>query len=123
MWLKWDDQAFDNRKMIAATCEQKALHWSALTFAAQQLTDGHIPATAIALITCKADPRLLADMSSHVDRLVELGLWDRDDAGELWVHDFLDWNPPGAVVREQRRIRQAAGRKGAAIRWNGKRHD
>lgn len=120
-WLKWDDAGFDHPKMLQVGCEEKAIHWSALTWVAQQETDGLVPAYALPLIVSKADPRLMANIDGHVEKLVSVGLWDRDSAGNLAVHGWLDWNPSAADIAAIRDKRSSAGQRGAASRWNGKR--
>lgn len=120
-WLKWDDRAFDHPKMLAADCRLKAIHWSALTWVAQQETDGLLPDSALPMIVAKADPQLLADIDTHVESLVDIGLWDRDQAGNLSVHGWLDWNPSASDIADIRAKRAAAGQRGAASKWNGKR--
>jgi hypothetical protein len=98
-------------------CEKSAFHakivtvgnraWGALcragAWSSDQLTDGLIPPAIMESID--GDPAIW-------ERLVLIGLMDRDEAGGMRIHDFLDYNPSAAEVRETNALRAAAGRKG-----------
>jgi hypothetical protein len=98
-------------------CEKSAFHakivtvgnraWGALcragAWSSDQLTDGRIPPAIMESID--GDPAIW-------ERLVLVGLMDRDEEGGMRIHDFLDYNPSAAEVRETNALRAAAGRKG-----------
>lgn len=112
-WVRWDDAGFDHPKMLRASGAQKAVHWSAMTYAAQQLTDGHIPAHVIPLVVLKADPTYVPDAEELVAGLVKIGLWDEDPGGDgYWVHDYLEYNPSREDVLRRKEQAREAGRLG-----------
>ena len=66
-------------------------------YAAQHLTDGHVPHTIVESL-----PRDIVRV------LIEVGLWLETDTG-LLIHDFLAYNPAAVTVlqkREKARYRQ-----------------
>jgi len=110
-WSKVDDGLHDHPKvdaMLEADERQGAaalgLWVMALSYSADQLTDGEI--------TRRAVQRLLpAHGISLAALLVEHGLWDQIEGG--WrISGFLDCNPAGAEIRARRRA--DAERKAAA---------
>ena len=106
-WAKLDDGFFRHPKARAAGKDGRALFIAGLCWAASHLTDGFIAETDLGLIAAEAEVR----PAPTARRLVEVGLWEPVDGG--WViHDYLDYNPSAEAVREKRRKRAEAGRKG-----------
>ena len=96
-WVKLDDNFAEHPKLIKAGPRAGWLHVAALCYCSRQLTDGHIPETALRLLM--AGGRVLAD------RLVEAGLWEPE--GDGWhIHDYLDYQPSAAKVRAERQSAQ-----------------
>jgi len=110
-WAKVDDGLHDHPK-VDAMLEADELHgaaalglWvAALSYSADQLTDGEI--------TCRALRRLFPEHGLQLAAaLVKHNLWDVNDSG--WtIRGYLDCNPPREEVLERRRA--DAERKAAA---------
>ncbi|WP_325603015.1 hypothetical protein [Nocardioides sp.] len=112
-----DDQFPDHPKVIAAGPLAKSLFVDGLCYCNRLLTDGLIP-RRMAL-------RLADDYAEYTDedlaqRLVDVGLWETCEDGYR-VHDYLDYQPSAEKVKAERTSlsakRAAAGRAGAAARW------
>lgn len=108
-WTKFDDGFPRHPKVLAAGEEAASLFMWVLVWCNGQLTDGAIPAAALARITERPNALDLAA------RLVESGLWEVTPTG--WqVHDFASHNPSRADVLQRRAETSAerakAGRKG-----------
>jgi hypothetical protein len=91
-WFRLDD-AFDTHpKVLAAGNEAIGLFIRCGTYAARNLTDGHVPTS---VVTLYGDTDLAA-------RLVAVGLWHRVRTG--WtIHDYLAYNPSRQDVEENRK--------------------
>ena len=68
-WFKVDDTLAFHAKVVAAGNEAMGLWVRAGSWSSQQLTDGFIP------------DHMIAAMGGGEDRLVEVGLWAREDGG------------------------------------------
>src|SRR5262245_25796322 len=102
-WVRLDVDYFRNPKMQTVGLRGRALHLAGVCYCAAQLTDGHIPSTAVAgLLADAAVPR------STVDKLVAAGLWMPSPHGFV-VHDFVAMNGTKADVLS--RIEAAKKRK------------
>jgi len=121
-WSKVDDKLHGHIKVRRAR-EAMALWVVALSYCADELTDGFVAADVPELLMGDAGPAMAA-------KLATVGLWDAVEGG--WrFHDYHDYNPNADDERERRaeisRKRAEAGRKGADARWqtgkpDGKRH-
>lgn len=110
----------DNPK-IAALDDPVAswAHIVAICYSGEHLTDGVFPVAAILRKACAA--------RTKADKLVRAGLWHKPGhdcdtcpqplAGHAVVHDYLKHQHAGSYVRTVSDVRSAAGRKGAAQRW------
>jgi hypothetical protein len=102
-WLKMDDQFIFHEKARLVGKEGRNLQVTALCYCAGQLNDGLIRdgllPTIFALAECDDGP-------ATVERLVEVGMWERVDGG-YQIHDYLDYNPSRTQVLAER----AAARK------------
>jgi len=94
-WIKIDDQFADHPKVIAAGPLAAWLYVCGLTYCGRYLTDGWIPDGQVRKL---AD---IDDAAAQVQRLVDVGLWERVDDGYI-VHDYLEYNPTGEKVRAER---------------------
>jgi hypothetical protein len=102
-WVKLDDSWYDNPKFLDLEPAAIGAWVLGLSYCARHLTDGALTRTAL--------KRLVADCDDLADDLVAAGLWDVTDDG--WqVHDYLDYQPSAAEVKEARKKRQDAGRAG-----------
>jgi len=103
-WLKLDD-AFGTHPKIAGLSDRAfRAHVLGMLYAAQHLTDGFIP-TAVA-----PSKRILGEL--------EGALWSPIEGGWL-IHDFLEYNPPRALVLAEREAAKA--RRSPDVRTNGAR--
>ena len=98
-WLKVDDTFDRHPKVERATALLKRRNARELIlgvwiqgalYAAQHLTDGHVPQTIV--------ERLPGDI---VRVLIEVGLWLKTDSG-ITIHDYLDYNPSSVTTLQQR---------------------
>src|SRR5260221_2780326 len=94
-WVKLDDRFADHPKVLRAGGDAAWLHVTALCYAAGQLTNGFIPAGVVARLSDRKNPAALAQ------KLVDVGLWERAEAG-YQIHDYLQWNPPADRVKAER---------------------
>lgn len=95
-WARIDDEFHDNVKVVEAGTLAVGLYTLCLSWAAEQLTDGKIPAKMIHRLCCDVDdPILLAE------RLVEVGLFERD-GNDYLIHDYLEYNPSRVQVLAER---------------------
>lgn len=94
-WVKLVDTFPDHPKVLAAGDHAAWLWVSGLCFSSRHLTDGFIPASALARLTGLPKPRQLAA------RLVEHGLWDEVEGG--WrVHNYTEKQRSRNVVEGER---------------------
>jgi hypothetical protein len=103
-WVKLEDDWYDHPKLIDLDLAVVGLWVLGITYCNRYLTDGSISKAALRRFAPTA--RL-----DQVAVLVDNGLWDRVDGG-FQVHDYLDYQPSAALVKEQRKRRQEAGRLG-----------
>jgi len=110
-WVRLDDGFFGHPKAQAIGQRGRELYLSALCWSSQNLTDGHVPATAWRRIGADAGVKP-GSVRSLVGTLVGAGLLHEN--GDGWViHDFLDYNRSRSAVlaeREAARKRQARHR-------------
>ncbi len=102
-WAKIDVGFFRNPKALAAGKDGRALYLAGLCWTVEQLSDGHVPNNALAIIAAQADVKA----RPAVRTLVRVGLWD--EAPDGWaIHDFEVFNDASEVIRK----RVESGRKG-----------
>lgn len=102
-WLKIDDSFYDHPKVFDAPDCAVALWTRAGTWSARNLTDGFVPSGMPA--------RLCDDPDTAVRELVRRGLWIRTTGGYQF-HDWGDYQPSSASVKDLRAKRAAAGKQG-----------
>lgn len=93
-WVRIDDQLHSHPKIADAGNEAIGVWIRMLAWSAAHLTDGVVP-TSIAKMFALGDIRI-------IERLVSVGLLEREKPSELVIHDYLDWNPTGDDVRAER---------------------
>lgn len=108
-WARFDDGFCQHPKVIGLSDGAFRLHVAAVCYAARNLTDGYVPAAALA--TLKRNPQRAAT------ELAAAGLWDEAEGGYA-IHDYLDYNPSHTEVNSKRASKAMAGAKGAASRWH-----
>lgn len=105
-WVKIDDGFYMHPKIIGLSPAAIGLHVCGLCYAADNLTDGHIPKAMVGRLTsARTTAKLVAELH-------KAGLWV--DEGSTWrIHDFLTYQPSRAKVlleREQAATRMAVAR-------------
>lgn len=95
-WVRLDVDYFRNRKALAAGRDGRDLHLASICWVGGQLTDGHIPSTALPTILGDAGVR-----SSAVNRVVAAGLWVPNGDG-FHLHDYVEMNGTRAEVEQER---------------------
>lgn len=101
-WFKVDDKLWSHPKWLQTPPAARGLWITAGSWCAQHEQDGHIPANAL---------RLLGHTRREANALVNAGLWHESDGG--WVfHDWAEFQPTAAELREKRAVRAEAGRRG-----------
>ena len=107
-WARIDDGFVDHPKVARIWSRNPGavgLHARAIAYCAKHLTDGVIPAEAVAFLS-----PVQSERDEQVEALVEEEAWYRDEVSESFViHDFLDYHPARAEVearREQERERK-----------------
>ncbi len=96
-WVKLDDQAPRNSKMLKAGPAACWLWVCGIAHAQSQLTDGFIAIEALPMIGVTGVNRV----EKLAEQLVTVGLFERADGGYR-VHDYLDHNPSRASVLAKR---------------------
>lgn len=92
-WVKLDDGFTDHPKVVGLSDKAFRVHVRALCYCARFTAGiGTIPSAAL--------PSLGAG-KAVVAELVGARLWDKDEAGELSIHDFSEYHP-GPAARERR---------------------
>lgn len=107
VWAKVDDRLHSSAKWRAATKGARALWTTALSWCADQETDGHVPAGMLAV---------LEGTKSEVQSLLAAGLWE--DAPDGWrFRNWAEYQPMRAQLEERRereRVRLAEKRASRA---------
>lgn len=96
-WVKLDDQAPRNEKMLAAGPSACWLWVCGIAHSQSQLTDGFVSLAVLPMIGVKGVGRT----KRLAEQLVAAGLFERVEGG-YQVHDYLDHNPSRAVVLAKR---------------------
>lgn len=124
-----DDKFHSHPKFVTAGLAARGLYTSALSYCADWLTDGFL-STEIA-------EALAGREKTVIRKLTKVGAWTAVKEGEIYdvhtprngvvevvmptdgffIEDYLQYNPPRAIVRRKRAEAQAAGRRGAEKRW------
>lgn len=111
-WFKVDDTFHSHPKVLATEPAALGLWVVAGTWSSANLTDGFVPDHVL--------PRLLEGGAELARKLVSSGLWRRAKGGYQF-HDWTDYNPTGAQVREQRAKKAEAGRQGGVASGKSRR--
>lgn len=111
-WLKIDDGFLEHERIEPLTDKALRLHLAGLLLSARKLTDGHISAKDVRIVTVQTGSR-----RRHLDELDQAGLWIVNGDG-YEIHDYLDYNPPAEDVKEERR---KAAERMRALRSKGSR--
>jgi len=96
MWVKLDDEFFDNPKVAGLSDKAQLLYVASLTYAAKHLTDGHLNDRGQRVVKA-----LVGATDRAAKELVAVGLWECGQADYL-IHDWAKYNPPAAQVRAER---------------------
>jgi hypothetical protein len=101
-WVKLDDGFFRHPKALAAGQNARLLAVVAMCWSGQYMTDGAIPANALAALAFDAGLPI-DDAQAAADRLVETRLWERDADG--WT--IHGWDPYQTTRAEREKKQQA----------------
>ena len=116
MWVKLDDRFWCNRKVRKAG-DAIGAYILALTWSADQLTDGRIPVDELDFICHGFD-----DPNAAAERLEEVGLFVLD--GDDWViPDYLEFNESAETIKERRAKDRERKSKGGARRGSERNPD
>jgi hypothetical protein len=117
-WVRIDDAFADHPKTLSLNDRAFRLHVWALCYCARHLTDGLL--TFDVLFRSPFGSRSGAKRDRFiglVSDLCETGLWEWAEGG-FAIHDYLEYNPTAAKVREDRRV--AAERQ---ARWRARQEE
>lgn len=104
-WMKLETAVARNRKFVKAGPDAAWLWVCGLAYCQEGLTDGFIPAEALAYLGVPQAGKLAT-------RLVLAGLWDACESGGWQVHDYLDHNKPAEEIRRINQARATGGHRG-----------
>ena len=91
-WFKVDDKLHSHPKVLGVSLRAMGLWVKAGSWCADQLTDGHIPRAALALLNAT---------TTDARALVTAGLWLETDGG--WrFRDWVDYQPTKDQVEKRR---------------------
>lgn len=112
-WVKIDDGVPHHGKLFAGGACLRGMFTDGLCYCARNLTDGFIPANALALLSPGTPHRLAMRL---IGELVRVGSWAITDGG--WeIHDYLRYQPSRQEVLGARAAAKA--RKDA---WNARKN-
>lgn len=103
-WFRFDCDAVRHPKVVRLTDAEFRVWVEAISYAAEQGTNGRIGRDWIRAARIPDDA---------VQSLLDAGLLE-ERKGDLWLHDYLDHQPPA----ERWAKASEAGRKAAAARWS-----
>lgn len=138
-WVRISDDFYDHPKFTDITPLSVALWVAGLAYCNRNLTNGYIPESAAkrlldfdGLAYETGGNEFVAAMEDDcaplaLYGLTSVGLWHENGHDcptcpqpgrrRLYVHDYLRYQPSADEIKEQRKKRSEAGKKGAASRW------
>jgi hypothetical protein len=105
-YVKLDDGFFANPKIAAVGYDGAGLYAMGLSYCGKYLTDGFLPS-----LWANQHPKRI------ITKLEHGGLW-RPVEGGFVMTDYLDYNRCAADIKEERRRKREAGKRGAEARWD-----
>lgn len=105
-WVRIDDQAPRNRKLLKAGPAACWLWVCGIAHCQAQLTDGFVSDEVLPMIGIRGESRAV----KLANVLVSAGLFKKVDGG-FQVHGYLDYNPTRASVLKKR-LEDAARKRG-----------
>ena len=102
-WVRLDDRFPSHRKVALLSDRAFRLYISALCWASENLTEGHITDRELPLVA------RVRGLKSVATELVDARLWDRVEGGYA-IHDYLEYNPDRARVQADREANAARQR-------------
>lgn len=97
-WVRLDVEYFTNAKTMSVTPTAQVLHLASICWSATQLTDGHLPPDAVAMLL-----RVTRARRSHVAELCRVHLWHPLEDGWI-IHDYLAMQDSRARVEQKRKL-------------------
>ena len=107
-WVKLDDGFPDDPKIEGLSDAAFRVYVTGLCRAARKLTDGHLSPRDVKVVGVTAGK---TKPERYVGELVDRGLWQLNGDG-YEINKFLEYNQSADEVRELRRKRAEAGRRG-----------
>ena len=98
-----DDAMFDHPKMLRVSKDAKILAVAAICYCGNQLTDGFIPAGAIAVLGARTG---VTKTRQAIAELLEVRLWEVAEGGYR-AHDYLAYNASAEKVRANKEAARA----------------
>jgi hypothetical protein len=117
-WVNLDENFPEHPKNDSLTDGAFRLHVAGICYSNRHLTDGLIAANKVTRLV----PRF---RQTALKELIDKGLWlRRDSIGCYEIHDYLQWNRSREEIESERerlrKVRSAAGKKGARARWQNR---
>lgn len=113
-WANLDDQFPKHPKVVGLSDGAFRLHVAGICYCAQYKTDGRIDSDAVSTLVPRYKAKTLEDLLGR-------RLW-LPVANGYEIHDYLQWNRSRADIEAEQdrlhKLRSAAGRKGAQVRWH-----
>jgi hypothetical protein len=132
-WVRFDDQFPIHRKVAGLSDRAFRLHAEAIFWCARNLTDGRVSAADLPQI-CRRFAASKRSLRTQVEELILRGNWHPagEDCpsekcpapmdGDGWViHDYLDYQPSAARVRQERDAKAARQQRWVAKQTRRKR--
>jgi hypothetical protein len=114
-WVRLDTALPDHPKILALVDRFKDgraaafVYVCGLAYCGRHGTDGHIPRPALARINGRA---------VDAERLVEVGLWDKDGTGWI-IHGWAEYQQSTGETQERAQRLRDSSKKANCVRWHG----
>jgi hypothetical protein len=115
-WVRLDSNINQHDKVLALLAQRDGfraftMYVCALGWSGGQGTDGLIPKSALGVIH---------GQEKHARMLVDVRLWEYDEAGQGWRIRNYDQRQELSIVSEGKRAAyELGGKKGNCVRWHG----
>lgn len=98
----------DSHKIAPLSDAAFRAHVSMILWSRRMMTDGKIPA-AMALVLAGRKPKVLRELTTNDPEAPSLV---QDEAGDYWLHDFLDHQSSRAAIEAKQETNRANGARG-----------
>lgn len=97
-WVKMSDERADHPKLLMAGLAARGLDEAAICWSSSHLTDGYLPANAVAMLAAGHGERAWRKLA---DRLVAVGRWERV-GDDYQIRNYLEWQRSKTDVEKER---------------------